>query len=189
MLAPVNSNSGATVIVSYVVVNSDSSIITDSFIAIDNNPLTVRNLTGVGLVFVADIILIVIKKVIVHKNLDSRAPVTVGTAYGNAARVIGRPKGVVMDDIAVDGNIIPCKHYSLPRTIRDGVVAYYNVMNTAAAADAVSVCSIVIVWCGLRLTDSNALGVAEDRETIDNDIGGPTGRVPDLDAVPGGAVL
>lgn len=189
MLAPVNSNSWAAVIVSNVIINSNSSIITDRFIAINNNPLTIRNLTGVGLVFVADIILIVINEVIVHKNLGSRAPVTVGAADGNAASVIWRPKGVVMDDIAVDGNIIPRKHYSLPRTIRDSVVAYYDMMNTATTADAVSICGIVIVWCRLGLTDRNALGVPEDGETVDNDIRGTPARIPDLDAIPGGAVL
>ena len=94
-----------------------------------------------------------------------------------------------MDDIIVDGNIISSKHHSCPRTIRDSVVAYNDMMNTAAAADAVSICGAVIVWCRLRLTDRNAFGVAEDGETIDDDIGGTPGRIPDLDAIPGSAVL
>jgi hypothetical protein len=117
VLAPVNPDSWAAVIVSYLVVNPDSSIIADHFIAINNNPLTISNLAGIGLVLVADIILVVIKEVGVHKNLGSRAPVTVGAADGNAARVIGRPKGVVVDDILVDGDVIPSEHHSCPRAI------------------------------------------------------------------------
>ena len=62
-------------------------------------------------------------------------------------------------------------------------------MDTTATADAVSVCSTITVWCRLRLTDRNALGVAEDGETVDNDIGGTPGRIPELDAIPGTAVL
>ena len=94
-----------------------------------------------------------------------------------------------MDDIPVDGDIIPGKHHSRPRTIRDIVVAYYDMMDTTATADAVSVCGTVLVWCRLRLTDRNALGVAEDGETVDNDIGRTPGRIPELDAIPGTVVL
>ena len=129
-------------------------------------------LAGVGLVFVTDIILIVIKEVVVHKNLGGRAPVTVGTLDGNAASIKWRPKGVVVDDIFVDRDVISSKYYSSPRTIRDIVVAYYDMMNTTATADAVSICGIVLVWCRLRLTDRNALGVTDDGKTVDNDIGG-----------------
>ena len=80
-----------------------------------------------------------------------------------------------MDDILVDRDIISSKCYSSPRTIRDIVVAYYDMMNTAAAADAVSVCGTVLVWCRVRLTDRNALGVPKDGETVDNDKGGTRG--------------
>ena len=97
------------------------------------------------MVFVTDIIPIVIKQVVVHENLGSRASVTVGAFDGHAARVIRRPKGVVMDDILVNGDIISCKHYSLSRTIRNSIVSYYDMMNTAATADAVTVCGIVVV--------------------------------------------
>ena len=94
-----------------------------------------------------------------------------------------------MDDILVDGDIISSKHYSSSRTIRNSVVAYDDMMNTAATADAVTVCGIILVRCRPGLTDRNALGVAEDGEAIDNDIGGTPGWIPDLDAIPGAAVL
>jgi len=122
------------------------------------------------LVFVTDIILIVIKNVVIHKNLSGRVPVTIGALDGNAASVVWRPKGVVVDDILVDGDVIPKKCYSCPRTIRDGVVPYYDMVNIAATADAVSVCGTITLWRRLRLTDRNALSVAEDGETVDNDI-------------------
>ena len=141
------------------------------------------------MVFVTDIILIVIKYVAVHKDLGSRAPVTIGALDGNAASIKWRPKRVVVDDILVDGDVIPKKCYSCPRTIRDSVVAYYDMMNTTATSDAVSVCGTITLWRRLRLTDRNALSVAEDGETIDDDIGGTPGRIPDLDAIPGSAVL
>ena len=189
VLASTNRYSGATVIVGNVVVNLNSATIFGGLVVVNNNPFTVRNSAGVGLIFVTDIILIVIKEVVVHKNLGSRAPVTVGALDGNAASVIWRPKGVVVDDIPVDGDIIPGKQHSSPGTIRDIVVAYYDMMNAAATTDAVSVCSIITVWCRLRLTDRNALGVAEDGETVDNDIGRTPGRIPELDAIPGTVVL
>src|SRR5215469_1696531 len=69
----------AAVIVSNVVANCNSSTIAIGFIAINNNTFAVRNFAGAGLESVADIILIVIKEVGVHKNLGGRAPVTVGT--------------------------------------------------------------------------------------------------------------
>ena len=87
VLASTNRYSGATVIVGNVIVNLNSSTIFGGLIAVNNNPFTVRNSTGVGLIFVTDIILIVIKEVVVHKNLGSRAPVTVGALDGNAASV------------------------------------------------------------------------------------------------------
>ena len=145
MLAAVNCNSWTAVIVSYVVVNPDSSIIADWFIAIDNNPLTVRNLARVGLVLVTDIILIVVNEVIVHKNLCSSAPITVGALDGNAAGVIWRPIGIIVDDIIVYGDVIARKHYSSARTKRDRVVAHDDMMNGATTADAVSICRIVLV--------------------------------------------
>ena len=46
VLAAVNSNSWATVIVCNVVINLDSSFIAGGLVAINNNPLTVSNLTG-----------------------------------------------------------------------------------------------------------------------------------------------
>ena len=94
-----------------------------------------------------------------------------------------------MDDITVDGDIIPGKHHSCPGTIRDVVVAYYDMMDRAATADAVPVCGIVLVCCRPRLSDRNAFGVAEDSETVDHDIGGTRGRIPELDVIPGTAVL
>ena len=94
-----------------------------------------------------------------------------------------------MDDIIVDGDIISRKHDSPARTIRDSVVAYYDMMNGAAAADAVSICSIIAVWCRLRLTDRRALGVPDDGKAVDNDIGRTSSGIPDLDARPGAAVL
>jgi hypothetical protein len=48
-------------------------------------------------------------------------------------------------------------------------------MNSAASTNAVSVCGVVLVWSRLRLTERDALGVAEDGEAIDNDIGRPAG--------------
>ena len=87
MLTLINFNSGTTVIVGNIVVDRNSSTIYGGFIALNDNPFAVRNLAGVGLVFVTDIILIVIKEVAVHKNLGSRAPVTVGALDGNAAPV------------------------------------------------------------------------------------------------------
>ena len=141
------------------------------------------------MVFITDIIPIIINQVVVHKNLGRRASVTVGAFDGHAARVIWRPKGVVVNDILVDGNIISRKHHACARTIRYSVVAYYDMMNSAAGADAVSICGIVLVWCRLRLTGRDALSVPEDGEAVDNDIGGTPGRVPYLDPIPGGAVL
>jgi hypothetical protein len=94
-----------------------------------------------------------------------------------------------VDDIPVDGDIIPRKQHSSPGTIRDVVVAYYDMMNAAATTDAVSVCRTIAVWCRLRLTDRNALGVSEDGKTVDNDIGGTPGRILELDAIPGTAIL
>ena len=189
VLTSANSDSLATVVVNNVVVDLNSSIIARGLVAIYKNPLTVRNSARIGLIFVTDIILIVVNEVVVHENLGSRARIAVSTLDCNAVRAIWRPKGVVVDDIPVDGDVIPGKCYSLSRTIRDSVVPYYDVMNTAATADTVSVCCIVLVWCRLCLTDRNAFGVTEDREAVDNDIGGTPGRIPDLDAIPGGAVL
>jgi len=62
-------------------------------------------------------------------------------------------------------------------------------MDGTATAYAVPVCGIVLVRCRPRLRDRNAFGVAEDRETVDHDIGGTRGRIPELDAIPGTAVL
>jgi len=87
VLASVNRDPWATIIVSYIIINLDSSTITGGFVAINNNSFSVRNFAGVSLIFVTDIILIVIKYVVVHKNLGSRAPVTVGALDGNAASV------------------------------------------------------------------------------------------------------
>ena len=56
VLTSANSDSGATVIITNVVVNFDSSIITRQLVAIHKNPLTISNLAGIGLVLVADII-------------------------------------------------------------------------------------------------------------------------------------
>ena len=87
MLALVNCYPWAAIIVSNVIINLDSSTIAGGFVAINNNSLAVRNFAGVSLIFVTDIILIVIKEVVVHKNLGGRAPVTVGTLDGDAASV------------------------------------------------------------------------------------------------------
>ena len=116
-------------------------------IAINNNSFAVCNFAETGLKSVTDIVLIVVNKVVVHKNLGGRASVTVGTFDANAASIKWRPKGVVVDDILVDGNIISSEIYSRPRTIRDIVVAYYDMMNATATADAVSVCGGVLVRC------------------------------------------
>src|SRR5215510_681231 len=80
VLASTNRNSWTTIIVSNVVVNLYSSTIVNGLIVIDNNTFAVRNFAGIGLVFVANIILIIIKDIAVHKNLGSLAPVTVGTS-------------------------------------------------------------------------------------------------------------
>src|SRR5690242_9537351 len=62
-------------------------------------------------------------------------------------------------------------------------------MTGAVTVDAVSVRGIVIVWCRLRLTCRNALGVAEDGEAVHDDVGHGGAVVPDLDAIPRAAVL
>ena len=87
VLASVNCDPWAAIIVSNVIINLNSSPITGGFVAINNNSFSVRNFAGVSLIFITDIILIVIKYVVVHKNFGSRAPVTVGTLDGNAASV------------------------------------------------------------------------------------------------------
>src|SRR6516162_10170104 len=98
-----------------VVVNCNSSAVFVIYIVINNNSFAVCNFAGTGLKSVTDIILIVIKEVVVHKNLGGPAPVTVGTFDANAARIKWRPKGVVVDDIIVDGDIISSKIYSCSR--------------------------------------------------------------------------
>jgi len=87
VLASGNPYSGSAVIVHNIAVDLNSATIVGRLIAINNNPFSVRNFAGVSLIFVTDIILIVIKYVVVHKNLGSRAPVTVGALDGNAASV------------------------------------------------------------------------------------------------------
>ena len=61
VLASVNRDPGASIVVSNVIINLDSSTITGGFVAINNNSFSVRNFAGIGLIFVTDIILIVIK--------------------------------------------------------------------------------------------------------------------------------
>jgi hypothetical protein len=134
-----NCDPWAAVIVSNVVVNCNSSAVFVIYIVINNNSFAVCNFAGTGLKSVTDIILIVIKEVVVHKNLGGPAPVTVGTFDANAARIKWRPKGVVVDDIIVDGDIISSKIYSCSRAIRDIVVAYYDMINSIASANAVAV--------------------------------------------------